>query len=99
MKREAGDSKLLRWLWPPRAPGTRRSVRSKLMIVVVQTTGVALLVASAALLVNDLANYRRVRAADLATEASILALASAPALAFDDQVHGRVTGARTPARP
>ncbi|MGA2365808.1 MAG: HAMP domain-containing sensor histidine kinase, partial [Steroidobacteraceae bacterium] len=84
MKREAGDSKLLRWLWPPRAPGTRRSVRSKLMIVVVQTTGVALLVASAALLVNDLANYRRVRAADLATEASILALASAPALAFDD---------------
>jgi signal transduction histidine kinase/ActR/RegA family two-component response regulator len=75
---------LLRWLWPPRAAGTRRSVRSKLMIVVVQTTGVALLVASAALLVNDLANYRRVRAADLATEASILALASAPALAFDD---------------
>jgi signal transduction histidine kinase/ActR/RegA family two-component response regulator len=92
MKPEAGvssgakqhDSKLLRWLWPPPAAGTRRSVRSKLMIVVLKTTGVALLVASAALLVNDLANYRRVRAADLATEASILALASAPALAFDD---------------
>jgi len=78
------DLKLLRWLWPPRADGTRRSVRSKLMIVVVQTTGIALFVASAALLVNDLTNYRRVRAADLATEASILALASAPALTFDD---------------
>ncbi|MGA2562121.1 MAG: ATP-binding protein [Steroidobacteraceae bacterium] len=84
MRVKLQDFKLLRWLWPALAAGTRRSVRSKLMTVAVQTTGVALLVASAALLVNDLASYRRVRAADLATEASILALASAPALAFDD---------------
>lgn len=72
------------WLWVTRTSGARLSVRNALMSIVVQTTGIALLLSGAALLTNDLATYRRARASDLATEASILALASAPALAFDD---------------
>ncbi|HTW38762.1 MAG TPA: ATP-binding protein [Steroidobacteraceae bacterium] len=62
----------------------RRSVRWKLMGVVLITTAMALLVAGAALLTRDLQDYRRTWTADLATEASILALSTAPALAFDD---------------
>ena len=64
----------------------RRSVRWKLMGVVLITTAMALLVAGAALLTRDLASYRRTFSGDLATEASILALSTAPALAFDDRL-------------
>lgn len=64
-----------------RAP---RSVSGKLMLVVLLTTAIALLVAGAALLVHDLRENRQTWAADLATEGNILALSTAPALAFDD---------------
>jgi len=75
-------SAVARWLWPPRdAP---RSVRSKLTALVVQTTTIALLLAAIAMALQDLTAYRSARASQLATEASILALATAPALAFDD---------------
>jgi PAS domain S-box-containing protein len=63
----------------------RRSVSGKLMMVVLLTTAIAFLVAGAALLFHDLTENRRAWAADLATEGSILALSTAPALAFDDR--------------
>ena len=62
-----------------------RSVRWKLMIVALITTGIALLVSSVTLLTRDLAAYRAGLTADLATEARILALSTGPALAFDDR--------------
>ncbi|MGH8206203.1 MAG: PAS domain-containing protein [Steroidobacteraceae bacterium] len=76
---------ILGWLRPPGRTGSARSVRSKLMVVVVQTTGIALLLAAAAMSAQDLTAYRQARSAQLETEASILALATAPALAFDDR--------------
>jgi PAS domain S-box-containing protein len=88
MRRIAGAMRRLHlWLWPwpwPRRGGAPRSVRSKLMVVVVQTTAIALLLSAVAMSAQDLTAYRQARASQLATEASILALASAPALAFDD---------------
>jgi len=48
------------------------------------TTLAALLIAGIAMLTSDLAAYRRSWASDLTTEAHILALSTAPALAFDD---------------
>lgn len=92
MVRKSGDSRfdrgwrlkpLLRWLWPRRTP-VRRTVRSKLMSLVLQTTAIALVLAAVAMTAQDIVAYRRARAAQLATEASILALATGPALAFDD---------------
>jgi signal transduction histidine kinase/CheY-like chemotaxis protein len=72
------------WFRPPM--GVRHpSVRRKLMAVFVQTTAIALCLAAAAMSVVDLTTYRNSRASQLSTEASILALATAPALAFDDR--------------
>ena len=62
----------------------RRSVRGKLLAVVLLTTAIALVVAGIAMLTHDLDVYRQSWASDLGTEASILALSTAPALAFDD---------------
>ena len=62
-----------------------RTVRGKLVMVALITTAIALLVASAAFLTRDLRIYRDGLTSDLKTEASILALLTAPALAFDDQ--------------
>ncbi|HTV50045.1 MAG TPA: ATP-binding protein [Steroidobacteraceae bacterium] len=61
-----------------------RSVRGKLMSVMLLTTLIALLVAGIAMLATDLSIYRRGLANDLDTEAGILSLSTAPALAFDD---------------
>ena len=61
-----------------------RSVRRKLIIVALVTTAVALAVSSAALLTRELHAYRTGLTSDLETEASILELSTAPALAFDD---------------
>jgi hypothetical protein len=63
----------------------RESVRAKLMRVVSLTTVIALLVAGSALLWHDLTVYRHSWTSDLTTEASILSISMAPALAFDDQ--------------
>jgi PAS domain S-box-containing protein len=64
---------------------TRESVRTKLMRVVSLTAVMALLVAGAALLWHDLTVYRHSWTSDLSTEAGILSISMAPALAFDDQ--------------
>ena len=63
-----------------------RSVRGKLMRVVLVTTAIAVTVAGIAMLTHDLTAYRQSWAVDLSNEASILALSTAPALAFDDHV-------------
>jgi signal transduction histidine kinase len=62
-----------------------RSVRGKLMLVVLATTLLALSLSSAALVVYDLITYERSRAGDLVSLASIIARAGAPALAFRDE--------------
>jgi PAS domain S-box-containing protein len=54
------------------------------MWVVMLTTLSALLIAGTGLLLTDLRDHRQAWAADLGTEASILALATAPALSFND---------------
>jgi PAS domain S-box-containing protein len=64
--------------------GSLSSVRGQLTLVVVLTTVIALLTMTAALLHRDLTDYRQAQAADLGTEADIIALLTAPAMAFDD---------------
>ena len=56
------------------------------MRVVLLTMAIALSVAGIALLSHELYVYRTTWAADLSTEAAILALSTTPALAFDDHV-------------
>jgi len=71
--------------WVHSAFGSMASLRGKLTVVVIATTAVALLTMTLALLHRDLENYRDSLAADLNNEAGILALLTAPAMAFDDQ--------------
>jgi PAS domain S-box-containing protein len=74
-------------------------VGGKLMLVVLLTTAIALLVAGTALVFHDLSENRQSWAADLATEGSILALSTAPALAFDDRQSAEQNLAALQARP
>jgi signal transduction histidine kinase len=60
------------------------SLRRKLVALVLLTTLVALLLAMAAIVAYDLADYRRLRLADASTNAELIGQSSAPALAFDD---------------
>jgi hypothetical protein len=63
----------------------RRSVTGKLMAVVLLTTAIALLVAGTTLLATDIRQDRRAWGDNLQSTADILALMTAPALAFDDR--------------
>jgi PAS domain S-box-containing protein len=63
----------------------QRSLSGRLMALVLGTTVLALLVAGLALLLTDLRDNRQSWADTLATEAGILALATAPALSFEDR--------------
>jgi len=65
------------------APASK-SIRSKLMGVVLLTVLAALLIALGAVVAYDLRAYHRTLVADLTTQAELLGQASAPALAFDD---------------
>jgi PAS domain S-box-containing protein len=89
----------LRWIWPTKAGGVRRTMRSKLMGVVAATTTAALLISATATLLRDLNRYKQSQAAELTTEADILALATGPALAFDDRTTAQRTLAALRARP
>jgi methyl-accepting chemotaxis protein len=60
------------------------SIRGKLMRVVLITTAAAVLVAGLAMLTRDLTVNRLSWAQDLANQATIIGLATTPALAFDD---------------
>jgi len=89
----------LRWIWPAKAGRVRRTMRSKLMGLVAATTTAALLISATATLLRDLNRYKESQAAELTTEADILALATAPALAFDDRTTAQRTLAALRARP
>jgi len=89
----------LRWIWPAKAGGVRRTMRSKLMGVVAATTTAALLISATATLLRDLNRYKESQVAELTTEADILAFAAGPALAFDDRTTAQRTLAALRARP
>ena len=61
-----------------------RSIRAKLLGMVLLTTLAAVLFAVAAMTVYDARQYRRASVADLTTQAGLLAQTTSPALAFDD---------------
>jgi signal transduction histidine kinase/ActR/RegA family two-component response regulator len=67
----------------------RQSIGRKVMLVVLATTFAALLATGIALLIYDARTYREAWVNDLATQADILARASAPALAFQDEKTAR----------
>ena len=69
-------------MWPREL---RNSIRGKILGVVLLTTATALVVAGTALLLSDLRESRLTWANEIVTEANILALSIAPALAFDDR--------------
>ncbi len=62
-----------------------RSIRHKLMVIVLATTFTAMLVSCIAMAVYDLGNFRENLVRDLVTQADVVGRASAPALAFDDK--------------
>jgi signal transduction histidine kinase len=62
----------------------KNSVRGQLLLGVLATTGSALLITGAAVAYFDLRTFRDSALADLAAMGDILALASTPALEFDD---------------
>jgi signal transduction histidine kinase/ActR/RegA family two-component response regulator len=62
----------------------RRSLRTKVLIIVLMTTFAALLVSTIVLLTYEVENYRDTLVADATTQADILARINASALAFDD---------------
>lgn len=92
-------SRSLRWLWPPKIGGVRQTMRAKLMGVVAITTTAALLISASATLLRDLSRYRESQAAELTTEADILAFTAGPALAFDDRGTAERTLAALRTRP
>lgn len=61
-----------------------RSLRVKLVGMVLLTTFCALIVAGAAILALDINGFRSQRIGDMSTQIELLALASAPALQFED---------------
>ncbi|HEX4599723.1 MAG TPA: ATP-binding protein [Burkholderiaceae bacterium] len=65
-------------------PGYSRSLRAKLLVVILATTLVALAVALGAMIVYDLRLYRGKAVGELETQAELLGRTSAPALQFDD---------------
>jgi signal transduction histidine kinase/ActR/RegA family two-component response regulator len=77
----------------------RNSVRGKLIGIVLRTTAIALVVAVVAMLTYDLSSYRQSWIADLSAEADILALSTAPAVAFDDRAVAQRNLTAMQARP
>ena len=83
----------------PSALGINRSVRRKVLVVVLVTTFVALLVCAAALLTYEARNYRQFLFSDVTTQADILARTTAPAVAFNDVASAEATLAMLSSRP
>ena len=75
----------IRELVRPGRLGATRSVRGKMMRIVVITTAIALLAAGAGMLTHDLSVYRDSWVADLDTQSSILATSTASALIAGDK--------------
>ena len=66
--------------------GAAHSVRSKLLLGVLATTGAALLITAAAVAYYDLRSFRNNLVSDITAIADILGLAATPALEFDGNV-------------
>ena len=77
----------------------RGNVRSKLILMAVATTFVALLAAALAMLLVDLRAFQRYWTDDLMTQADIVARVTAPALAFNDNETARQNLAVLRVRP
>lgn len=77
----------------------KRSLRYKVMAVVMAAALAGLLFSAAALLTYEIRRYRSQLATDMATQAGIVARMSAPALAFDDAEAGRANLALLDTRP
>jgi signal transduction histidine kinase len=75
------------------------SVRSKLILMAVSTTFVALLAASLAMLLYDLRSFQQYWVDDLSTQADIVGTMTAPALAFNDAKTAQQSLAVLRARP
>ena len=73
------------WLARGSLRPAQKSVRGKMMRIVVTTTAIALLAAGAGMLTHDLSVYRDSWVADLDTQASILATSTAAALMSGDR--------------
>ncbi len=67
------------------------SIRSKLILVILSTSGLALAIGSAAVISYDIAAYKRSMVKELAAQAGIIAANSSAALAFDDYQSARDT--------
>jgi signal transduction histidine kinase/CheY-like chemotaxis protein len=76
-----------------------RSIRNKVVAVVMLTTLVALLVSTGTLLTYEIDNYRAFTATDLVTQADLLARTAAPSLAFRDPEAATDTLASLERRP
>ena len=61
------------------------SIKGKLKLIIMVTSGVVLLLASTAFVVNDLVSFRRAMTRDLSTLAQIIGMNSRAALAFEDK--------------
>jgi signal transduction histidine kinase/ActR/RegA family two-component response regulator len=75
----------IRQIVRPGPLGPSRSVRGKMMRIVVTTTAIALLAAGAGMLTHDLSVYRDSWVSDLDTQSSILATSTASALITGDR--------------
>ena len=62
-----------------------RSIRNKVMALVLGITSLALILSAVALVIYDLQSYEQQASRDLQAQADVLARASAPALIFDDR--------------
>ena len=77
----------------------RRSVRTKLLVLMLTTTLVALIVAVSTLVVYDQRTYYQRWVDDLTTQADIVGRSAVPAIAFDDPRAARENLALLKARP
>jgi len=69
----------------PVRPARQRTIRARLLALVLISTAVALVVAGLAMLLLNVRSYQRTLIAEIDTDAGILALSTSSALAFDDQ--------------
>jgi signal transduction histidine kinase len=76
-----------------------KSVRRKLMLVILATTFTALLVAAISMLVYEQRTYKQSVVSDLTTQADIIGRTSASALAFDDPTAAQETLSTLETRP
>lgn len=72
------------WRLRLRLGRARRSIRGKLMTVILVTTAAALIFAGIAMMLRDLTVYRHDWQHEILAQAKMIDLATAPALAFDD---------------